>query len=116
MVALLRSRFARLWVQVFTVVAVLLGIVGADIAVAQSQIADNHHKAALRKLHRAEIAYAKQVDAISLSLYFTVQPVQNALDNADSSKPTYIDGARDAVVNSRISPTVTKVSTKVAAL
>ncbi|MDX6284684.1 MAG: hypothetical protein QOG53_169 [Frankiales bacterium] len=96
--------------------AVILGVVVSDIVVAHAQIADNNKKAALKKLHRAEAAYAVQVDGISKKLYFTIQPVQDALDKADASNTLILEAVRNTVVNARISPQVTKLSAQVQAL
>src|SRR3954468_22976767 len=79
---------------------IIAGVIAGDISVAQARVATNHKRAALRKLHRAEAAYVAQVDAISRNLFMAVQPVQNALDKVDATRPQYIHGARDAVANS----------------
>jgi hypothetical protein len=113
---MVRNRLRSFWVQAGVVLAVILGIVVCDIAVAQARIADNNRKAALKALHRAEAAYAVKVDAISKNFYFAVQPVQDALDRLDVSKPADLQGARDAVVNSRTSATVSKFVPQLAAL
>jgi hypothetical protein len=105
-----------IWLQSAVVLAVIVGIIAGDISVASARVAANHKRAELRKLHRAEAAYVAQVDAISHDLFADVQPVQNALDQLDASRPQYVDGARDAVVNSHTSAAITKLGTRLAQL
>jgi hypothetical protein len=106
----------NMWVQTGLVLAVIFGVVAGDIAVAQARIAENHRKSALLKLQRAETAFAVKVDGISKSLYFTVQPVQDALDKADASDPLLVEAARNTVVNAKISGSVSKLAGQVKAL
>jgi hypothetical protein len=113
---MMRSRLRSFWIQAGVVLAVIIGVVIGDIVVAQAQIADNHRRAALKALHRAEAAYATKIDTISKSFYFVVQPVQDALDKLDVSQPSYLMGARDAVVNSGTSVAVSKLVTQVSAM
>src|SRR4051794_39825673 len=95
-----RLRIRSVWLQSMVVLGVLVGIFAADISVAQARVATNHKRAAARKLHRAEAAYVAKVDVLSRELFTDVQPIQNALDHLDSSRPEYLDASRDAVVNS----------------
>jgi hypothetical protein len=104
------------WLQSIVCLAVLVGVIAGDISVAQARVATNHKRAALRKLHRAEAAYVAQVDAISRDLFVTVQPVQNALDQVDATRPQYIHGARDAIANSATTAAVKAIAARLAKL
>ena len=109
------ARFSArsIWLQSLVCLAVIIGVLVGDITVASARVAADHKRAALRKLHHAEAAYTGQVEAISRELFTSVQPVQDALDHLDASRPQYLDAARDSVVNSRTSAAVTKLATRV---
>jgi hypothetical protein len=105
-----------IWLQSIVCLVVIVGVIAGDITVAQARVAAEHKKAAIRKLHRAEAAYVAQVDAISRDLFANVQPVQNALDQLDATRPQYLEGARDAVVNSATAATVKRLDARLAKL
>src|SRR4051794_382916 len=109
---MVRISVRSIWLQSIVVLAVIVGIMAADISVASARVAANHKRAELRKLHRAEAAYVAQVDALSRELFVTVQPVQNALDQLDANRPQLISAARDSVVNTRTSAAVTKLDAR----
>src|SRR4051794_7914809 len=94
-----RITVRSMWLQSIVCLAAIVGVIAGDITVAQARVAENHKREAARKLHRAEAAYVAKVDALSRALFTDVQPVQNALDHLDASRPQYLDASRDAVVN-----------------
>jgi Tfp pilus assembly protein PilX len=106
---MLRLSARSIWLQAMVVLVAIIGVIAGDVTVAQARVAANHRKEAARKLHRAEAAYVAKIDAISRQLFNTVQPVQNALDHLDASRPELIDASRDAVVNSATSSIVTRL-------
>src|SRR5947207_15696075 len=101
-----RLSVRSIWLQSIICLGIIVGVIAGDITIAQARVATNHKRAALRKLHRAEVAYVAQVDAISRQLFTAVQPVQNALDKLDASRPQYVQAARDAVVNTKTTTAV----------
>src|SRR3954471_16352784 len=107
-----RITVRSMWLQSIVCLAAIVGVIAGDITVAQARVAENHKREALRKLHHAEAKYVAQVDAISRDLFAHVQPVQNALDKLDATRPGSIDASRDAVVNSATAVNVAKLDAR----
>src|SRR4051812_7181273 len=107
-----RITVRSIWLQSIVCLAAIVGVIAGDITVAQARVAENHKREALRKLHHAEAKYVAQVDAISRDLFGHVQPVQNALDKLDATRPGAIAASRDAVVNSPTAVTVAKLDAR----
>src|SRR3954464_87199 len=111
-----RITVRSIWLQSIVCLAAIVGVIAGDITVAQARVAENHKREALRKLHHAEAAYVAKVDAISRDLFTYVQPVQNALDKLDATRPGYIDPSRDAIVNSATAVSVAKLDARLTKL
>jgi hypothetical protein len=111
-----RISVRSIWLQSAVCLAVIVGVIAGDVTIAQARVAADHKRAAIRKLHRAEAAYVAQVDAVSRDLFTNVQPVQNALDQLDATRPQYLEGARDAVVNTGTAAKVKGLDARLAKL